>query len=854
MPEQARWPLLARPDMTDAMCAQLLRRPPTTVLVTGIAGAGKTTLLDELTARLRARHRRVETVVGVAELAAVPLGAFLPLLTRLTDPAAPVDERLRALLDQLGRDADRTVLLVDDASYLDEISAAAVYQLIRSFGVPAVVTVRTGTAVPGPIDRLLHEGAVSTAVVPSLTHDQMTQLLARRLGGSPTPELANALWERTDGNPLFLRGLVEGSLARTNPQQTDHGLTMTFENVADIGSLGDRAVGALGAAELRAAQLLALSGRLDPSQLDPSAIRQLEAAGLIAATDQGQLRLAHPLIADAARRSLREDRGERVQEASQLLADGDAPRRLAAVRLLVSAGIDPGAARLAEAASTAAQLGDQNVCDELATAAIVAGDRSASLRWVHGSALSLLGRLDAADHAFAEGWSLAATAEDRALGVSRHGEHLAFRRHDVTAALDLAEREAGAISGVLRSELDQELRVWRAIAGHISQPGAAPVSDESAPPAIRLRAAIASVLVDSLGGRGNLARESARAIAAIDRELGVLDPVASAMLHLEEFFFHLGRADGAAAWEVIQRQRVGALTDAAGIFSYTLAVFCWYDGRVDEGESLAALAVAQLTWRDPTGLLGAAVTLRALLTAAAGQPEHAAGLLAGLQPAQLQEPRAAMLHAEYGAFLLNAAGQPDAAAALLAEAGGGAVAAGYGLVGGLTVSFAIRLGRPGAVQGVLDSAAAGADPGNRLLPALRDLARALDQSATDDVLASAEIVAAAGMRATARDALRHAVATADPRARRRLAVALDRLAEGTGETAEEPTARELEVAALVAQRLSNPEIAMELSVSVRTVENHLSRFYAKTGATRRSLRAGAHGVSSPDGPQRGRAG
>ena len=838
MPEQARWPLLARPEMIDAICAQILRRPPTTVLVTGIAGAGKTTLLDELAARLRSRHRRVETVVGVAELAAVPLGAFLPLLARLSDPAAPVDERLRALLDQLGRDADRTVLLVDDASYLDEISAAAVYQLTRSFGVPAVITVRTGTQVPGPIDRLLHEGAVSTTVVPSLTHDQTTQLLARRIGGSPTPELANSLWERTDGNPLFLRGLVEGALARSVPQQTAHGLTMAIEDVADIGSLGDRVIQALADSELRAAQLLAFTGGLDPAQLDDDAVLQLQRAGLIATTEQGLVRLVHPLIADAARRSLRDDRGERVREAAALLAEGDAPRRLAAVRLLVDAGIDPGAARLAEAATTAARLGDHTTCDELATAATGAGDVTASLRWVHGSALSLLGRLDEADRVFTEGWLVADTAEDRALGVSRNGEHLAFRRHDVTAALDLAERESSAIGDALRGSLDHELRVWRVIAGRIAEAAREPAAAEPVPPAIRLRAAIASVLVDSLGGRGDLARMSAEAITAIDRELGVLDPVASAMLHLEEFFFHLGRGEGSAAWEVIQQQRAGALTDAAGIFSYTLGVYCWYDGRIDEGERLAALAVEQLTWRDPTGLLGAAVALRALLAAAAGRPEQAAELLGTLQPAQLNEPRAAMLHAEYGALMLASTGQLDAAAALLATAGGGAVAAGYGLVGALTLSYAIRLGRPSAVQEILDQAAAEADPGNRLLPALRDLARALERGAVSEVTVAAATVAGAGMRATARDALLHAARSADASAQRRLTAALDRLADSELGAAEAPTARELEVARLAAQRLSNTEIAAELTVSVRTVENHLSRFYAKTGATRRSLRAG----------------
>ena len=161
---------------------------------------------------------------------------------------------------------------------------------------------------------------------------------------------------------------------------------------------------------------------------------------------------------------------------------------------------------------------------------------------------------------------------------------------------------------------------------------------------------------------------------------------------LEEFFHHLARADGASAWATIERQRSGPLTDAAGLWSYTLGVFCWYDGRLDDGARLAALAVEQLRWRDPTGLLGAAVTLRALLALAAGDAGLGAQLLAELVPAQLGEPRAAMLHTEYAALGLAAEGRPDDACSLLARAGVGALDAGYGFVGALTMSLAIRLG------------------------------------------------------------------------------------------------------------------------------------------------------------------
>ncbi|MFN2504658.1 MAG: response regulator transcription factor [Acidimicrobiales bacterium] len=48
------------------------------------------------------------------------------------------------------------------------------------------------------------------------------------------------------------------------------------------------------------------------------------------------------------------------------------------------------------------------------------------------------------------------------------------------------------------------------------------------------------------------------------------------------------------------------------------------------------------------------------------------------------------------------------------------------------------------------------------------------------------------------------------------------------------TAREADVLALVAQRLSNKEIGLRLYVSPRTVDKHVQRLLAKTGRKRRS--------------------
>ena len=54
------------------------------------------------------------------------------------------------------------------------------------------------------------------------------------------------------------------------------------------------------------------------------------------------------------------------------------------------------------------------------------------------------------------------------------------------------------------------------------------------------------------------------------------------------------------------------------------------------------------------------------------------------------------------------------------------------------------------------------------------------------------------------------------------------------EPAERLTAREQEIALLVARGLTNRQIAQELSISERTVENHIGKIFRKLGFSSRS--------------------
>ncbi len=54
-----------------------------------------------------------------------------------------------------------------------------------------------------------------------------------------------------------------------------------------------------------------------------------------------------------------------------------------------------------------------------------------------------------------------------------------------------------------------------------------------------------------------------------------------------------------------------------------------------------------------------------------------------------------------------------------------------------------------------------------------------------------------------------------------------------GETRSDLSEREIEIIDLVARGLTNQEIAVELTISKRTVDNHVSNIFTKTGAKNR---------------------
>ncbi len=839
------WPIVSRVAEAAQLAAGLTRLPVRVQLLVGPAGIGKTTLADQVAATVT--DRVPLPVIGLAELTGVPLGAFAPVLARLelsTDPARAVPQ----LLATVGRAAAGYLLVVDDIPRLDDVSAAAVYQLVRAFGVATLATARLGEALPGPVARLVTEGLTTRHELAGLSLDQVDRLLETRYAARARYADVVRLAERTDGNPLYLRVLVE-SAERAGAVYRD-GAAVRLDDVAAPVDLADamavRLAGLTGD-ERRVLRLAALLQPVEHAVLaadtaEASAVARLEAAGLLVLEHGGSLRISHPLVAETIEREAMS--GPEVEEAVRRLRALDTPRdRLLAVRLSLSspAGAPPAAAELVWAAGCAYGMGDFAAAVEFATSALARGaDRASrcSALLTAASAHSLLGDAEAAEREFGEAEAIAVEPDELALLAVRRGEHLSYRRFDLAAALKQAERIRARISS--SEELDESLEQWGA---SLAVVGGMPLLGRLAfrvKPEFVIRAAILTVVSKSVRGDSAAVRDAVAELSRIQAQLGQVDPLASAALGFAEFVELICAGDVAGAADHLERRRIDA-DDGVGIYTCLLANLRQCGGRMAEAERLASLAVEQLRWRDGLGFLGIASGYQANIVAKSGRVDEARALLAAMTRGQRTSRGAFIQCGEAEAWILVHCGEPEAAVAVVEKAALAGAEAGYPFLAALAMCLPIRLGYVEAAAKTLSRIRAKVPPTLELVHSIADLATALRDR---DLLSLPQIlrrVVACGQEPTVLDAIEIALRmrpTAE--VARKLALIQAELMPCVDEPLLQQrgratllTPREYEVARAAAARERSREIAARLGVSVRTVDTQLHSVYRKLGVSSR---------------------
>ncbi|MGH3695892.1 MAG: LuxR C-terminal-related transcriptional regulator [Pseudonocardiaceae bacterium] len=855
------WPLTGRAEELSRISTLARRRDgPAGVVLAGAAGVGKTRLAREALAAAERRGTLTRWTVATASARALPLGAFAATLGAVSpDPAQLVHQVSQALLAGAGQAG--VVVGVDDGHLLDELSAVLVHQLVLRRAATVVLTLRTGETPPDAVTALWKDGHLPRLELQPLSQTETAALVEARLGGPVDSSAALRLWSITRGNALYLQQLVDGELETSRLCEVagvwrwsgEPALTPGLVELvsARIGQLPDEQRGVL--------EVLAFGEPLGMSLLaelaDATAVEQVEARGLVEVYLDGrrlQARLAHPLYGEVQRAQTGTLHARRLRGriACALAATGGrrADDTLRCAVLTLDSDLQPDPVLLTHAARRATALGDLALAEKLARAAVAAGG-GFKPRLLLSHALTWSGRGAEADAELATLSALARTDSQRAQALIARVATLALtlgRPAEAEILLDAAATTIADVTATLvlagmRSVLDAFL----GRTGQAAEAAARVLADSRCSPAARHLARWG--LAIACGGLGRLERAEEnleRADAGADPGLHQAAMVVILWLRGLLLAGQLDRAEHTARrYRELCQDTPGPGDLATSAMCACVAVSC---GQVKTAVRWCRQAIAGVQSADPGGWsFHGLVTLTGAL-GMSGDATSARRALVDMTAARhplflFLEPEVLLAQA-WVAAAEGAVSEAVEGARQAAETAGAqhqpavevfalhtAVCFGDRTVADRLAELATQVDGPRAGAAAAHAAGLAADDG----AALHAASVQLEQMGALLLAADAAAQAAAAYARQDRRGSAHAAST---RAHR-LAQACEGARTPALAAIAAPlplTRREREIATLAAGGLPNRQIAQRLVVSVRTVENHLCRAYAKLGATNRA--------------------
>ena len=848
------------------------------VLLLGDSGIGKSTLLDAVVAELRTAVTPVR-IHGSPSLANVPYGVLGPFIVGL--PVEEATSQLAVLrtfwarLEEERRASQKPLLLVvDDAHDLDESTAGILVELAAAGWVKLLVASAARPGLPEPLLQLWFEGIAERLDLRPLTQQQTYDILEGTLGSQILPSVAEILWEASEGNPLLLSGLIDDAKSDGTLLQRN-GVWLLAR---PLNSHGDRLTDVVRRQLLRrspqerqALNLIALaepvSRDLIEATVGEDAVAALIEHEMIRVTPapHPQLRLWHSIYGDTLRNLISPARSLQLRQSLLRLMDNE-PTSAEGLLRQVSWSIECGAEvedrQLLRAAVLASRLHE----DELArNAAALVKDpelqvaaRAVTARTYFNTSDYSAAR-DILEADFAKGQSVAALLTgtmmwaavqaalghepadimDRAAALLEAGEQLARDNPDDAEGILAATRERYATIHAMVFALAGEYPDGAGMEAE-AEAGAQPPATNALEAAFRLALTSERLLV-----RG----KAVQSFTAVSQALESAGSEHGELHFLAEFLVARAAASviHGGDWEAAEKLLAGVaagqgpnLASFGGGVHAAHGIIQLYQGKAAEAVNTLSAALESLRLADPQQLFAVTAAMACAAAADAGANDKATAFLADYDAAPRAVSRylrilsqmavtygqARMGHYPGAVDELRALGRPhgdDSTAGLEFE----------------SLVFCLALGDRGAAARLLE-----------LQPELEGLrpaaicryAAAVSTDLAADYLeagtsceeaelwgyaALAYDAAAAGYRA-AGDTLRERMAMSR---RKRCLDRADRIAGQEKDAATDPlgllTRRERDIVALAVRGLSDRQIAAELQVSIRTVEGHLYRSYAK---------------------------
>lgn len=256
------------------------------------------------------------------------------------DPSRPAEDRIRAAVDLLRRHVDHgcRVIVLDDLHWADAESIAVLERLAEPSGAPVLLV---GTFRPGELSRrhplgealprLERRHGVTRIHLERLSTAEVGDFLAAAFEQEPTYRVVEALHERSGGNPFFLEELVASTSAATAQALADAPLPWSVAEIvgAQVEALSPEVRRIVTAASVLGRRvgfdlLAAVTGTEEGELIE--LLRAAVDAGLLVEEDDDLFAFHHDLAREAVEAGLLGRERRRLHEAALEALDA-MPRR-----------------------------------------------------------------------------------------------------------------------------------------------------------------------------------------------------------------------------------------------------------------------------------------------------------------------------------------------------------------------------------------------------------------------------------------------------------------------------------------------------------------------------------------------